>query len=158
MIKTEKTKLSWSCSYGIWIYNYLWNQCYHHWSFEFESHSGEVYSNATFNNISVLSSLEVLLVEETGVPGENHRPVASHWQTLWHNIVSSTPRRSGIRSGWTHVLRECKQFLFHMWHPSCYKHSDISFSSICNYSTINKKWINIYLLFIKVNNLCNVMF
>jgi len=24
-------------------------------------------------------------MEETGVPGENHRPVASHWQTLWHN-------------------------------------------------------------------------
>ena len=34
----------------------------------------------------------VLLVEETGVPGENHRPVASHWQTLSHNVVSSTPR------------------------------------------------------------------
>jgi hypothetical protein len=30
--------------------------------------------NAVFNNISVL------LVEETWVPGENHRPVASHWQ------------------------------------------------------------------------------
>jgi len=24
----------------------------------------------------------VLLVEVTGVPGENHQPVASHWQTL----------------------------------------------------------------------------
>ena len=23
-----------------------------------------------------------LLVEETRVPGENHRPAASHWQTL----------------------------------------------------------------------------
>jgi hypothetical protein len=32
--------------------------------------------NATFNNISVISWLSVLLVEETGVPGENHRPVA----------------------------------------------------------------------------------
>jgi hypothetical protein len=31
------------------------------------------------------------LEKETGVPGENHRPVASHWQTLSHNIVSSTP-------------------------------------------------------------------
>jgi hypothetical protein len=29
-----------------------------------------------------------LLVEETGVPGENHPPVASHWQSLWHNVVS----------------------------------------------------------------------
>jgi len=26
------------------------------------------------------------------VPGENHRPVASHWQTLSFNVVSSTPR------------------------------------------------------------------
>jgi hypothetical protein len=31
--------------------------------------------NATFNNISVI------LVKETEVPRENHRPVASHWQT-----------------------------------------------------------------------------
>jgi hypothetical protein len=29
------------------------------------------------------------LVEETAVPGENHRPVASHWQILLHNVVSS---------------------------------------------------------------------
>ena len=34
--------------------------------------------NATFNNISVVSWHAVLLVEETGVPGDNHRPVASH--------------------------------------------------------------------------------
>ena len=33
--------------------------------------------NATFNNISVISWQSVLVVEETGVPGENHRPVAS---------------------------------------------------------------------------------
>jgi hypothetical protein len=35
-------------------------------------------------------------VEETGVPGENHRPVASHWKTLSHNVVSSTPHLNGI--------------------------------------------------------------
>ena len=34
--------------------------------------------NATFNNISVITWRSVLLVEETGVPRENHRPVASH--------------------------------------------------------------------------------
>jgi hypothetical protein len=34
--------------------------------------------NATFNNISVISWRSVLLVEETGVPEENHRPAASH--------------------------------------------------------------------------------
>jgi hypothetical protein len=34
--------------------------------------------NATFNNISVILWWSVLLEEETRVPGENHRPVASH--------------------------------------------------------------------------------
>jgi hypothetical protein len=42
--------------------------------------------NATFNNTSVISWWSVLLVEETGVSGENHWPVASHWQTLLHNL------------------------------------------------------------------------
>jgi hypothetical protein len=45
--------------------------------------------NATFNNISVISWQPVLLVEESRVPGENHWPVASRWQTLSHNVVSS---------------------------------------------------------------------
>jgi hypothetical protein len=39
--------------------------------------------NTTFSNISVISWRSVLLVEETG---ENHQPVASHWQTLSHNV------------------------------------------------------------------------
>ena len=53
--------------------------------------------SATLNNISVVISWQsVLLVEETGVSGENHRPVASHWQTLSHNFVSSTLSMSGI--------------------------------------------------------------
>jgi hypothetical protein len=50
--------------------------------------------NATFNNISAISWRSVLLVEETEVPGENHQPVASHWQTISLNVVSSTPRMS----------------------------------------------------------------
>jgi hypothetical protein len=47
--------------------------------------------NDTFNNISVISLRSVLLMEKTGVHRENHRPVSSHWQTLSHNVVSSTP-------------------------------------------------------------------
>ena len=58
--------------------------------------------NASFNNISVMSWQSVLLVEETGVPGENQRPAASHWQTLSHNVVSSTRRLDGIG---THNIR-----------------------------------------------------
>ena len=49
--------------------------------------------NATFNNISVISLLSVLLVEETGVPGDNQRPVASHGQTISHNSLSKIKRR-----------------------------------------------------------------
>jgi hypothetical protein len=34
--------------------------------------------NATFNNISVISWWSVLLMEETGIPRENHPLVASN--------------------------------------------------------------------------------
>jgi hypothetical protein len=54
--------------------------------------------NATFNNISVTSWWSILLVEETRGLGENHRSVASHWQTLSHNPVSNTIRLSGIQT------------------------------------------------------------
>jgi len=54
--------------------------------------------NATFNNNSVISWRSVLLVEETGVPGENHRPAVSQRQTLSHKVASSAPRLSLIRS------------------------------------------------------------
>jgi hypothetical protein len=52
---------------------------------------GVMLLNSTFINILVISWRSVLLVKETGVPGENHQSVASHWQTLSHNVVSSTP-------------------------------------------------------------------
>ena len=41
---------------------------------------GVMMFNATFNYISLY------------LGGENHRSVTSHWQTLSHNVVSSTPR------------------------------------------------------------------
>ena len=47
--------------------------------------------SATFNNLSAISWGSVLLVEETGEPGENNQPVASHRKTLSHNGVSSAP-------------------------------------------------------------------
>ena len=34
-----------------------------------------------------ISWQSILLVEETRVPGGNHWPAASHWQTLSHNVV-----------------------------------------------------------------------
>ena len=53
--------------------------------------------SATFYNISSVLWRSVLLVEKTGGNGENNRLVASYWQTLLHNVVSSTPRLKGIR-------------------------------------------------------------
>jgi hypothetical protein len=53
----------------------------------------------SFNNISAISWWSVLLVEETRVPRENHPPATSHWQTLLHNVVSSTPRHE-LDSNW----------------------------------------------------------
>jgi hypothetical protein len=56
--------------------------------------------NATFNKISAISWRLVLLVEELE---ENHRPAASHWQTLsqtsWESCVShaSTHMVFGLR-------------------------------------------------------------
>jgi hypothetical protein len=57
---------------------------------------GFIVFNVTFNNISVISWRSVLLVEETGVPGENHWPAACHWQTVSHNVVSSTLAWAGF--------------------------------------------------------------
>ena len=54
--------------------------------------------NATFDNILAISWCLVLLLGETGVLGENHRPAANHRQTLSHKVVSSTPRhQSGFK-------------------------------------------------------------
>ena len=45
----------------------------------------------------------------------NHRPAASYWQTLSHNVVSSTPRLSGIR---THNDRVRKVPYLNFWNFS----------------------------------------
>ena len=46
--------------------------------------------NATFDNISVISLRSVLLVGETGGPGENHRPVEVT-DKLYHIILYTSP-------------------------------------------------------------------
>ena len=42
--------------------------------------------NATFNNISVILWWSVSLVEETGVPGENHQSAASFTDSM-ENLI-----------------------------------------------------------------------
>jgi len=64
--------------------------------------------NTPFNNISGISWRSVFLLEETAVTGENHRPAGSHRQSLSHNVESSIPRLSGIR---THKVSGGKHWL-----------------------------------------------
>ena len=52
--------------------------------------------DATFNDISAISWRSALLTEETGVPGENHLSQVA--DKLYHNVVSSTPRLSEVRT------------------------------------------------------------
>ena len=61
-----------------------------------------------FSYIVVVSSIGV----ETGVPRENHRPVASHWQTLSHHVISSTPRQLLVVIG-TYCTEACKSTDYH---------------------------------------------
>jgi hypothetical protein len=85
--------------------------------------------NATFNNISAISWRLVLVVEETGGPGENHWPVASHWQTWSHNVVQQMV------------------YLYHKWHLNVEnkKWHDMKKS---NYSNLSGIYIIIFFLFI----------
>jgi hypothetical protein len=39
----------------------------------------------------------VLWVKKNRVPGENHRPVASHWQTLSDNVIKYTSLWAGLK-------------------------------------------------------------
>ena len=59
---------------------------------------GVMVFNATFNNMSMISWQSVLLLEESGVSGENYWPAASHWQTLSDNVASSIPHLIRIRT------------------------------------------------------------
>ena len=45
--------------------------------------------HATFNNISVISWRSVLFVEQTGVPGENHRPITDKLYLIMLHLLTN---------------------------------------------------------------------
>ena len=67
------------------------------------SSKGVMVFNPTFNNSSVILWQSVLLVEEIGVPGENHWPTASHGMLhqvhpIWTGFKITLAGRFGRRS------------------------------------------------------------
>ena len=67
-----------------------------HWNIKWFGWFVFMVFNAIFNTISVVSWRSVLLVEETGVFGENYLPAASYWQALSNNVVHLA--LSGVRT------------------------------------------------------------
>ena len=61
--------------YMYWIKTFVRDIFKSRWTYRFGLMVLFMVFNATFNNISVISWQSVLLVEETGVPEENHRSV-----------------------------------------------------------------------------------
>jgi hypothetical protein len=99
--------------------------------------------HTTFNNISVIWRWSVLLIEETGVPGENHTPSASHWLTLSHNVKSSTSRLNRI---WTHNVSACQNRI-------CSHHYMTKKNCCFRKFVKNKIWILCFVCFV-ANRFC----
>jgi hypothetical protein len=79
--------------------------------------------NTNFNNISVISMQSVLLVEETGVLRENHRPVSQVTDKLYHLIVvnPTTIRSRPQRPHRMYYTSVCKTYSFwnFKWPRTC---------------------------------------
>jgi hypothetical protein len=61
--------------------------------------------NATFNKISAISWQSVLMVEEIGVPRENHRPVASQ-------VVIGIDRIDSLKSNYHKIMTTTSPYYF----------------------------------------------
>jgi hypothetical protein len=99
--------------------------------------------NTTFSNISVILWGSVLLVEETG---ENHRPAASHWQTLSQCCIkyTSPERDSNSQLQWMHLLGKLTSDLKRMYsfYFTCINDREIMYDSemmnlLCQWKSTN---------------------
>jgi hypothetical protein len=76
-------------------------------------------TKTTFNNISAILWRSVWLVKETGVARENHGSVASHWQSLSHNVFYFCPFclyiHMSLRSCTMHMCVKGNEFPNVLW-------------------------------------------
>ena len=115
--------------------------------------------NTTFNNISVISWWSVLLVEETGVPEENHWTATNHCQTLSHNVVKSTPAWVGFKLNYKEIIQQLNETKFVRWNPILIIQNQYFLKLFLMYGTCNngKKYIQKH-VFNSVNEIFQVMF
>ena len=97
--------------------------------------------NASFNNISVISWTSILLVEQTRVQRESHRPAASHWQTRvqreshrpaashWQTRVQRESHRPAASHWQTRVQRESHRPAASHWQTRVQRESHIPAAS-----------------------------
>jgi hypothetical protein len=110
---------------------------------------------ATFNNISVISWQSVLLVEETLVSGENHQPVASHWETLSQCCIENTSPWTGFKLTTLVVIGidctdSCK-FNYHMISTTTTPQNFRSKKKIWEVKTGNNCWNSTYVKLIRLS-------
>ena len=77
--------------------------------------------NAPVNYISAISWWSVVLMEETGVPRENHRPVTSHLTSPWALVVIDTDCIGSCKSNYHTITTAQSVFVLF----SCLSFSDI---------------------------------
>jgi hypothetical protein len=74
-------------------------------------------------------------MEENGVSGENHRPVASHWQTSSHNVVSNTTRDNSEKIGG-------EREEYYWIEPSAVRIVAVSSSMCKSWNVMDKRFLN----------------
>jgi hypothetical protein len=89
---------SWPWSHGSWIYNYQCNQCLSLLTLRVRTLLRKGVLNITFSTIFQLYlGDQFYWWRKQEDPEKNHRPVASQWQTLSHNVV-----HHALIEIWTH--------------------------------------------------------
>ena len=79
----------WPWSYGRWIYNYLWNQSFHHWSCEFESLSWQgAFDTTLCDKVSqwLVTGLWITLGTPVSSTNKTYHHIVIKWAIFQHFV------------------------------------------------------------------------